>query len=287
MRALSWRTCVFAPLQIAFSGHPVSTFGADIDYFISGAAAERPDHPEQYYSERLVLLPGLGCVPAKSPYAPRFKPRSEGHDRIIINCPWRTPKISARLAEAMRTIASRATRPVLFRIFVGGSMRTVQDFVPFEQDFFSVIPRDLAEVVHDLPHPQYMEMMERGHLALDSFHVGGCSTVSDALHLRLPMVCLEGNRWYNRVGPAMLRMIGMHELIAGGVEEYMAIAHRLIHDDPWRDSLRVRIQNADLDSTIFSAADAGHFADAAGLSFANHARLRQERDRLPVRIPAV
>src|SRR5262249_20051616 len=51
-----------APIQICSLGHSVSTFGADIDYFFSGKEVEPPDSPERNYSERLVLLPGMGAV---------------------------------------------------------------------------------------------------------------------------------------------------------------------------------------------------------------------------------
>ena len=49
-----------APIQFCSPGHSVSTYGADIDYFITGATVEEPDHPEKNYSERLVLLPERG-----------------------------------------------------------------------------------------------------------------------------------------------------------------------------------------------------------------------------------
>src|SRR2546429_306824 len=51
-----------APIQIMSLGHPVSTWGSEIDYFISGADVEPPNYPERNYSERLVLLPGCGGV---------------------------------------------------------------------------------------------------------------------------------------------------------------------------------------------------------------------------------
>jgi hypothetical protein len=45
-------------LLAAGYGHPVSTFGGEIDYFIGSAAAELPERATQFYSERLVLMPG-------------------------------------------------------------------------------------------------------------------------------------------------------------------------------------------------------------------------------------
>ena len=52
--------CVSVTLLTAVSGygHPVSTFGGEIDYFMGSAAAELPELATQFYSERLVLMPG-------------------------------------------------------------------------------------------------------------------------------------------------------------------------------------------------------------------------------------
>ena len=58
-----------APIQVAGVGHSVSTFGADIDYYMSGADVETPDRPERFFSERLVLLPGCGSVNELPTYA--------------------------------------------------------------------------------------------------------------------------------------------------------------------------------------------------------------------------
>lgn len=56
-----------APIQICGTGHPVSTFGSEVDYFISGADVEILESAEKCYSERLILLPGLGAITTPQP----------------------------------------------------------------------------------------------------------------------------------------------------------------------------------------------------------------------------
>lgn len=51
-----------APIQICGTGHPVSTWGSEIDYFMSGVEVEDSDG-QRNYSERLLLLPGNGRHP--------------------------------------------------------------------------------------------------------------------------------------------------------------------------------------------------------------------------------
>src|SRR5262249_15113263 len=65
-----------APVQIASMGHSVSSWGAEIDYWVSGAAVERPEDPGRNYSERLVLLPGSGAVHERPVYTPLGRRRS-------------------------------------------------------------------------------------------------------------------------------------------------------------------------------------------------------------------
>ena len=103
-------------------------------------------------------------------------------------------------------------------------------------------------------------LMEECSLALDSFHFGGSNTVSDALYLRLPILCREGDRWYNRIGPCMLRQAGLSDLIAHTEEDALRLAHRLIHDEPWRITLTHQLHQANLAETIYSRQHAISFA---------------------------
>ena len=89
-----------APIQVAALGHSVSTFGALIDYSISGADVEIPDHPERFYSERLVLLPGCGSINEPPLYSPVARKKTV--TEFVLNCPWLPQKINYRLVEMMR-----------------------------------------------------------------------------------------------------------------------------------------------------------------------------------------
>jgi hypothetical protein len=272
-----------APIQACMLGHSVSTFGAAIDYFFSGARVEVADAPEQNYSERLVLLPGMGVIHNRPLYSPRREPASA--DRIVISCPWHTQKINHALLLALGKIFQAASRPVLFRFFIGAGAKLWNDY-PFLHSQIAVhLPPDAFEIPLDVPYADYMAAMERGHLALDSYHFGGCNTVSDAMFLHVPMLCREGRRWYNRIGPAMLRGAGFPELVVDTAEEYVERALRLIHDDPWRESLVERFRRADLDATIYDRSDADHFIAAIDYLIENHGRLKAGSDRAPLRFP--
>lgn len=275
-----------APIQATTLGHSVSTWGSEIDYYISGSDVEPPDHPERNYSERLVLLPGMGCL-HRMPNLPRPQAAEPASDTVVVNCPWHGQKINFPFLQTMGRIVPACQhkgRQVRLQIFESGATLQKNDFVPFMQALSAVLPAGSFQVVLNQPYPAYMAQLQQGHLALDSWHFGGCNTVSDSLYLAIPMVCREGDRWYNRIGPHMLRQAGVGELVAGDEASYVAQAVRLICDDAWRQSLRSQLLGADLARNLYGKADARHFKAAVDHLLAHHPEIQARQDREPIRI---
>ena len=271
-----------APVQIASLGHSVSTWGAEIDYFFSGAEVEPPDHPERNYSERLVLLPGNGAVHERPAYIPVGKAESTSAAPFIFNCPWNAQKVNEPFAMSLKELIGRSPRPVRLRLFVSASLNRQNDYLPFVRDLHGLLGAGNVDIVRDLPYNDYMARMERGDASLDSFPFGGCNTVVDSLFLRRLTICREGDTWYNRIGPALLRMVGLGALVATNEREYVDIAVRLIADAAWRASLQETLDRPI--TTIFDRSEALAFRKAVDFLVANHEQLRNDPDRSPIRI---
>ena len=272
-----------APIQVCGIGHASSTWGADIDYCISGVNVEMPDAPERNYSERLLLLPGMGAVNVRPTY--EVQGRQKSGPEIIVNFPTNSQKLNAGFLRTLRKILDHVRRPVVFRVFAA-TLDQLNGYMPF----LTVIREALSgtSVVLDikptLPYAEYMAFMEEGDLTLSTYHFGGCNVVSDSLYLGKPMVAWQGDLWHNRAPAAMLRQVGLDELIATNEQEFVQITLRLIHEDRWRDELTSRLCTADLDKTIYSDTDASSFCRAIQYLMANHARLKSEPGRKPIRI---
>jgi hypothetical protein len=271
-----------APIQICSLGHSASTWGAEIDYVFSGADVEPPDRPERNYSERLVLLPGCGAVHDRPDYAPAG--RRKAGTEFLLNCPWNAQKVNARFCRTLQELIRGSRREVRLRLFVGTSLDRRNDYLPFVRDLRALLGGRHVEVYRGLPYRDYMALMEEGDVTLDSYPFGGCNTVADSLYLRRLTVTWEGDKWYNRIGPRMLRMAGLPELAAASEDEYLGVTLALIHDDAHRASLQERLDRADLDGTVFSTADARYFPKAIGYLIENHDRLRGDPDCSPIRI---
>jgi len=105
---------------------------------------------------------------------------------------------------------------------------------------------------HLLHFQSYGEM----DIALDPFPYNGTTTSCDAYYMGVPLVTLVGDRFISRVGSSLNRTIGLGDLVAESIDEYVAIASRLAADLPRLERLRSRLRNDLLTSPL---GDAPHF----------------------------
>jgi predicted O-linked N-acetylglucosamine transferase (SPINDLY family) len=137
-------------------------------------------------------------------------------------------------------------------------------------------------VLLNRPYEDFMLAMEDGDFSLDSHPFGGYNMVIDSVFLGKPMVTFEGTRIYNRCSSALMRKIGMEELIAHNEEEYVAKALRLVEDDDYRQSLSQRLCETDLRKTVFDTDEPQYFRKAVDYLIANHAALQRDGSRTPI-----
>ncbi|AGY59948.1 O-linked N-acetylglucosamine transferase [Gloeobacter kilaueensis] len=268
-----------APVQICGTGHPLSTCGAQIDYFISGAAVEA-QLAERHYTERLVLLPGLGAVHNLPRYSLKHPPRIDS--RIVINCPWYAQKVNHAHLKLLLEIVGSTAKTVRFRFFSGGALLKKNDYLPFARDLKRILGAEQVEVVPALPYDEYMEQMEQGDFCLDSYHFGGSNVVADCLHLQKPIVTLEGDHWYNRIGSQMLREVSLAELVARHPEQYVRLAVRLIEDADYRLHLQTVLARQNAKGILFDSDDGHSFKAAIDYLSRHHQALQQQQARTPI-----
>ncbi|WP_310481343.1 hypothetical protein [Chamaesiphon sp. VAR_48_metabat_403] len=276
-----------APIQICGLGHPVSTFGSKIDYFISGSDAEVADNPQRNYSERLVLLPGIGAIHQQPNYQIQHKVNRSPEllSTFIINCPWYAQKVNDPLLRSLQEIATTANKHVLFRIFAGGGLTCKNDFLPFVRDIEQIVGAEHVCVYPYQSYDKYMDIMAEGDMCLDAYHFGGCNVIVDGLYLRKPSVVFEGDRWYSRAGAKLMRKIGLGELVATTPLEYVRLTLESIDNDEFRTKIQTKIDAIDLDKLVFESHDAKYFQKAIEFLLQNHAYLQADATREPIWIP--
>jgi predicted O-linked N-acetylglucosamine transferase (SPINDLY family) len=87
------------------------------------------------------------------------------------------------------------------------------------------VAAERIELVAWLPDAAaHLTLYHRMDIALDPFPYNGTTTSCEALWMGVPVVTLRGDRHAGRVGASLLSQIGLTDLIADSVEEYVEIA---------------------------------------------------------------
>ncbi len=270
-----------APIQVCGYGHPVSTFGAQIDYWLGGGVETEDETAyETNYDERLVLIPGAGVMPNRPLYERRSLARPS--DRIRIGCPWTGQKINYPLLQTLARIDERSERDIIFEFYPSGALVS-GGFSQLRRDVYEVLDEHSVHIIGNLHYPSYMAHMETCQLTLDSYPFGGYATATDALFLHRPMVTREGGKFYNRSAASLLRACGLHELITHSEGAYIETAVRLIDDDAFRLGLINRLRSLDLDKELFADRSSQQFKQAITYLIENHQALKTSGDRRPLR----
>ncbi len=138
-----------APIQICSPGHSVSTFGAKVDYFISGEDVEPAEHPERNYSERLVLLPGLGLVHNRPCY--EFRDLKTENPVLLINLPAYCQKLNYPFVLTLKKIQSASRVRFKIRFFSGESLSSSNDYLAFCQEIASQLAHRTSRYSQNYP----------------------------------------------------------------------------------------------------------------------------------------
>ena len=234
-----------APVQCSGWGHPNTTGHPEIDWFISCEAME-PAEPQSHYSERLALLPGLGTRYA-TPVTTSTRTRADfglPEDRTLYLLPQSLFKIHPDNDEIVARVLERDPRGVVV-IFASHHENLTQAFASRLAQAFERHGLDIHEracfLAPFLPHGEYLRLNQLCDVMLDTVHWSGGNTSLDALAMGLPVVTLPGAYMRGRQSQAMLRTLGMDQLVAKDLDDYLAIAERIGRDEAERAAVARRI----------------------------------------------
>ena len=269
-----------APVQITNYGHPVSTGGSCIDYFIGGSEVELLSSSYNNYSERLVLIPGIGAYSFYPSYSKTNL--SNPNKEFIVACSWSSYKFNSKMLNNLAKVVQRSSKKVLFRFFPAIEMTKRNNFLPFENELKMLIGQNCVEVIPHKKHEEYARLIQESDIVIDSYPFGGYNSLVDALYLSKPAVTYEGEKAFNRYPSALLKRLGLHELIATNDEEYVDKILHLIENDSYRANVKNKMQNTNLKGTIFDTDEAKYFKKAIDYLILNHDKLKNENSKIPV-----
>ena len=234
-----------APRQYAAWGHPVTTGHSTIDGFLSCATME-PGGADTHYTEKLIRLPGIGTRfrRQRRPAPVERESLALPTDAVLLLCPQSLFKIHPDNDALFARILEANPRAILV-LFAGRHPAITDQFMRrlarcFEQ--YGLPIRERTRVLPQLTHEGYLAVNLACDAMLDTLRWSGGQTSVDALDCGVPIVTLPGSMMRGRQSLGMLSMMGMDELVASDVDDYVRIATRLCGDPQWRAELRSRIR---------------------------------------------
>jgi predicted O-linked N-acetylglucosamine transferase (SPINDLY family) len=235
-----------APVQAASWGHPETSGLPTIDYYLSAQALESAG-AQEYYTEKLVALPNLGCwlVPGEDTSAK--PPRLDlAADEILLLCPGNAFKYAPQHDRVLAAVAQRVphARLVFFR---ARPDPLAEKLFQRLRESFRRAGVDFERRVIFLPwqsRASFRALLGRADLCLDTIGFSGFNTAVHALECGLPIVARESRFLRGRLASGMLRHLGLGELVAESDEAYVELIAALAADRERRQVLRRRIQSA-------------------------------------------
>jgi len=230
-----------APLQVAGWGHPTTSGLASIDAYVSCADME-PEGAQEAYRERLVGLPGIGTRYAR-PRTASTKGRKDfglPSDATLYLCPQSLFKIHPDNDGLFARVLSGDPRGRL--VFLGYREDAVDS--RFRERLHACLAKAGVEgegrthFLGFLAHDDYLRVNALCDVMLDTLHWSGGNTSLDAIAAGLPMVTLPGPLMRGRQSAAMLRRLGLEELVARDIGDYVRIAQELGAEPDLRRDIR-------------------------------------------------
>ena len=233
-----------APVQAASWGHPETTGLPTMDYYLSAEDLEPPNAAE-HYSEKLVMLPRLGCWLPRREVQPQRGAAPQGSDPLLV-CPGTPFKYAPAQDRVLTEIARRLGR-CRFVFFAGQPPQLAALLERRLRESFARAGLSYESHVSFLP----WQSLERFHgvlaeadLYLDSLGFSGFNTALQAVQCGLPVVAREGRFMRGRLASGILRRMGIAELVALSDDDYIELVVALVRDGARREALQERIARA-------------------------------------------
>jgi protein O-GlcNAc transferase len=228
-----------APVQVTWLGYPNTTGLEAIDYRLVDAVTDPVGEADAWASEALVRLEGgFLCYGALKDAPEPTAPPCLKTGTVTFGSFNNPTKVSAATLDVWATLLSRLPQTRLLlkgKPFADAATRALFLASLGERG----VAAERVELVAWLSDATaHLTLYQRVDIALDPFPYNGTTTTCEALWMGVPVVTLRGDRHAGRVGASLLTQIGLTDLIANSVEEYLEIAVALARNPERLSDLR-------------------------------------------------
>ncbi|HYD70467.1 tetratricopeptide repeat protein [Azospirillum sp.] len=219
-----------APVQVTWLGYPNTTGLAAMDWRITDSLAD-PDGAEAFHTERLARLPGGFLCYSPQPDAPEVAPAPcLTHGHVTFGSFNNLAKLTEPTVAAWAAILHRV--PGARLLLKSKQLADPDTGRRFLARFarHAIPPERITLAVWTLQPAHHLMLYAGMDIALDTFPYNGTTTTCEALWMGVPVVSLRGDRHAARVGADLLTRVGLSELTASDVADYVARAAALAGD---------------------------------------------------------
>ncbi len=228
-----------APVQATWIGYPNTTGLSTMDYRITDAFADPVGATELLHTEKLVRLPEcFSCFmpPSNAPNVDALPAVARG--TITFGSFNNFAKITP---EVMRVWIAILTRVPGSRLVLKNWCLDNDRMKVFMLEAFAKQGATDGQVEMWNPNTSIIDHLNCYNsidIGLDPFPYNGTTTTCDALWMGVPVITLEGHTHVSRVGVSQMSNLGLQELIARNLDNYVDIAVQLANNLPRLAALR-------------------------------------------------
>ncbi|HUC52119.1 MAG TPA: tetratricopeptide repeat protein [Xanthobacteraceae bacterium] len=252
-----------APIQVNYLGY-AGTMGADVyDYIVADATVIPQEHFE-FYSEKIVHLPGAFMAnDDKRAVAERRPSRAELQlpQNGFVFCSFNQPyKIEPIMFDVWMRLLKAIDGSVLW-LKDNGSTATGN--LRLEAERRGVAPERLV-FAPSLPDiADHLARQGCADLFLDTLHYNAHTTASDALWTGVPVLTCLGRAFAGRVAASLVRAVGLPELVTQSLADYEALALKLAREPALLAATRTKLAENRKTFPLFDTGRFTHDIEAA------------------------
>ena len=230
-------------MQVTYIGYQNTTGMSAMDYRLTDERADPPGVTDAFYTEKLVRLPrAFFCYqPFETPRShPLARARARATSRLARSTT--SPRSRREVIDAWLTILSRVPESRLMVLaYRGGYLEKHLKELAAGRGIDPV----RVELFDKRWRQDYLQLVQQADIALDAFPFNGHTTTCDAIWMGVPVVMLEGDVYASRFGGSVLANVGLQNLIARSVDEYVERAVELAGDLERLSTLRGELRTPD------------------------------------------
>ena len=220
-----------APVIVGWFNMFATTGLAAFDYLV-GDSTVLPEAEEEFYSEKILRVPGSYLTFAVNYSVPAVTAAPGGAFTFGCLAPQYkiTPEVIAAWSRILRAVPE--SRMILKNTALQSPDN--RSFVRAEFDEHGIrAERVMLEGPSD--HYEFLKTYEKIDIALDTFPYNGGTTTTESLWQGVPVIAFSGDRWVSRTSASILRAANLQQFVSGDLAGYITAAVAFATDG--RDTL--------------------------------------------------